>query len=113
MCKKKSVKAGGDIVKSKQDRKVNKLTRTLNKRINKDIFKNRFNVRQLKKTGSKYDIGYHYYLYCFEDRENPERNFEDWLSEHEIIYSMMLHRKMNNFITESDFWEHYRKDGKE
>ena len=97
-------------MKTKSDKRVNRLVRALNRQLEHDVFGNRFFVSQVKKKGCADCHDYHYYLYRFIDTEHPERNFEQWLSESEILISKKLHFLMNSFVISSDFWETFDKD---
>lgn len=96
--------------KTKADKKVNTLVKKLNKQLQQDVFKDRFEIRQYRKTGrGKNSISY--YLYQLIDNEQPERNkiVPNWLSEFQILWFHHLSEYINNFIIESDFWAKYTK----
>lgn len=89
------------------DKKVNRNAKKLNKQLREDVFKNRFEVRQLKK--QRID-GIEYYLYNLIDNEQPERNkIEKWITGFSIITFNELFLLMNEFIVTSDFWSKYQK----
>ena len=94
--------------KTLSDKQVNKEARKLNQALKKDVFKDRFMVRQVRK--SKGEDGVMYYLYEFLDKECPERNYiySGWLSEFSITLMNTLWIEMNNFIISSDFWDKYK-----
>ena len=95
-------------MKTKNDKKVNRTVRTLNKDLEKDIFGNRFWLRQYRK--AKED-GVEYYLYELKDRIDPSRDrlTRGWLSAFSIITFHELAVEMNDFIVSSNFWENYNK----
>lgn len=89
-------------------RKVNRRARQLNKQLERDVFGNRFWVRQVQK---QYKDGIHYFQYELRDRLQPERNrlVNGWLSEFALITFNDLSIEMNDFIITSDFWQTYKK----
>lgn len=94
-------------MKTKADKKVNRIAKQLNKSIAADVFGNRFWARQAQK--AKVD-GINYYLYELRDRLQPERNkLLQWDNEFAFITFHHLALAMNDFIIESDFWEKYKK----
>lgn len=95
-------------MKTKTDKRVNKKIRAFNKTLEKDVFKNRFWVRQYQK--QTYDHS-QYYLYELCDRLEPERNrvIYKWLRGNSVFFMSDIFDEMNSFILESDFWELYRK----
>ena len=102
-------------MKTKRDKKVNQVVRKLNKQLRKDVFGDRFYVRQVRKTGCIDCPSYHYYLYEFVDTKCPERNRMEWVSESCVLISMKVHSIMNEFIISSDFWSTFDRhwfDGK-
>ena len=48
-------------MKTKTDKRVNKITKSINKQLEKDVFKDRFWIRQYKKT--KDNCNMQYYLF--------------------------------------------------
>ena len=95
-------------MKTKVDKKVNKIARKLNKQLAADIFGNRFWVKQISKARIE---GISYYLYELRDRLEPERNvILKWENEFELTTFNHLAFEMNNFIIESDFWKNYHKE---
>lgn len=95
--------------KSKNDKKVNKRVKQLNKQIREDVFGDRFWIKQIQK--SKVE-GINYYLYELRDRIQPERNQIvncGWLTDFAITTFNDLAIEMNNFIVNSNFWTEYRK----
>lgn len=97
-------------MKTKYDKKVNRIVKKLNRRLQKDVFENRFFARQIEKRGYEFCHEYHIYLYEFIDEKYPERNLQQWFTEGEIIIGSKLHEAMNNFIIQSDFWKTFDKD---
>lgn len=94
-------------MKTKADKKVNKIARKLNKQLAADVFGDRFWVRQAAKARIE---GVSYYLYELRDRLEPERNVTlEWENEFGLMTFDHLALKMNTFIVESDFWSLYRK----
>lgn len=96
-------------MKTKYDKKVNQSSRKLNRQLRNDVFQDRFSVVQKRKQGYKDCHEYHIYLYEFLDKKCPERNFEKWLTESEILISCKLFKLMNDFIITSDFWNTFDK----
>lgn len=92
-------------MKTKYDKKVNSIVKKLNKKLQKDVFQNRFSIRQLEKRGVDFCHNYHIYLYEFLDEKYPERNIQEWFTEAEIIVGYKIHIKINDFIIHSDFWD--------
>lgn len=97
-------------MKTKSDKKVNQITKQLNRQLSEDVFGPRFSVRQLKKVGYRDCHEYHAYLFQFQDAVMPERNQCEWLSEGEVIISAKLLLLMNTFIVQSDFWKTFNKE---
>lgn len=95
-------------MKTKTDKRVNKKIRAFNETLEKDVFRNRFWVRQYQK--QTYDHS-QYYLYELCDRLEPERNrvIYKWLRGDSVFFMSDIFDEMNSFILESDFWELYRK----
>lgn len=95
-------------MKDKADKKVNKIVRTINKQLAADVFKDRFWIRQAKKSREN-DIKY--YMFELRDRKQPFRNtlIRGWFSEFSFLY-FDLSKEVNNFIVTSDFWEDYRSE---
>lgn len=89
-------------------RKVNQRARQLNEQLKRDVFGNRFWVRQVQK---QYRDDIHYFQYELRDRLQPERNrlIGRWFSEFELITFNDLAIEMNDFIITSDFWKTYNK----
>ena len=86
--------------KSKVEKRINNKIKSLNKNLRNDIFKDRFWVRQFKK--SKID-GVDYFMFELIDELQPKRNYiiPKWYS-----FSVAdVFIEMNNFIVSSDFWE--------
>lgn len=96
-------------MKTKYDKKVNQSARKLNRQLRNDVFQDRFSVVQKRKQGFVDCHKYHVYLYEFLDKKCPERNFEKWLTESEILISSKLFELMNRFIITSDFWMTFDK----
>lgn len=100
----------GECMKSKSDKKVNRLVKSLNRQIHTDVFGDRFSVLQVSKTGYYDCHDYHIYLYRFIDKKQPERNFEKLFSEGEILIQKALYIDMNEFIVSSDFWNTFDRE---
>ena len=95
-------------MKSKDDRKVNRIAKKLNRQLAADVFGDRFTVHQLRKTKeSYYDIAH--YLYELRDKQDPSRNkLVGWINSYSASRELFL--EMNDFIIKSNFWELYWKD---
>jgi hypothetical protein len=96
-------------MKTTMDKKVNRIVRTLNKDLEKDVFGNRFWCRQVRKAK---EYGTEYYLYELKDRKDPSRDkmIRGWLSGFEITTFHTLTMEMNDFIVTSNFWEEYKNN---
>ena len=93
-------------MKSKDDRKVNRLAKKLNRQLAADIFGDRFTVHQLRKTKESYECIAHY-LYELRDQQDPTRNrLIGWVNSYDASRRLFL--EMNDFIITSNFWELYR-----
>ena len=93
------------MAKTKTDRKVNRKVKQFNKELREDVFKGRFEVRQLEKT--KVD-GMQYYLYEVRDNHHPERNrIVPWEWGDSIFFMNKIWMEMNDLIITSDFWDLY------
>lgn len=91
--------------KSKTDKKINRKVRKINKALEKDVYKDRFLVQQVRKTKQE-DINYYIYMLC--DKKCPERNrLIGWYSDFELLTFHDISIEMNKFIIESDFWRTY------
>ena len=92
-------------MKSKDDKKVNRIVKNLNKALAADVFKDRFTVHQLKKVKEdNYDIAR--YLYELRDKVEPSRNrLVGWVNIYNASRKIFL--EMNDFIITSDFWKTY------
>ena len=91
--------------KNRTDRKVNRQVKRFNKELREDVFKGRFDVRQLQK--ARVD-GMNYYLYEVRDTHHPERNrIVPWEWGDSIFFMNKIWREMNDLIITSDFWELY------
>ena len=95
--------------KTKTDKRINRIVKYINKDLEKDVFGNRFWLKQIRKT-REYDI--EYYLYELKDRVDPSRDriIPCWLSGFEISTFRKLDIEMNNFIISSNFWEVYNAE---
>lgn len=95
--------------KTKTDKKVNRKVKAFNKALKKDVFKDRFWVRQYQKT--KCD-GLNYYLYELVDNLEPERNtvLRGWILGESCLFMSEIWEGMNDFIIKSDFWSKYYND---
>lgn len=87
-------------MKTKADRKVNRIIKKLNKQVREDVFGNRFYAHQLQK--ARLD-GVSYYLYEFVDSENKDATLVKWFNEFEMVRFYEPWRLMNDLIVESDF----------
>ena len=90
-------------------KKVNKKIRDFNKELKKDVFKDRFWVRQCKKI--KVD-GLNFYLYELIDNLEPERNYiiPGWIWDGSTFFVGKIFENMNDFIVKSDFWAIFYND---
>lgn len=99
-------------MKTKTDRKMNKIAKRVNRDLKQDVFKDRFWVRQVCK--QRVD-GLEYYLYELKDRLEPERDkiFDKrWLWGGSCFLISDFFEEVNEFIIKSDFWELYRNENK-
>ena len=87
------------------ERKMNRKIKTFNKQLKRDVFGNRFWIREYRK--SRID-GITYFLFELKDREQPERDclIHGWINE---FADWKIFTEMNDFIINSDFWEKYRE----
>ena len=86
----------------KIDRKVNKIVKKFNKQLAQDVYKDRFYIKQYKKSIHD-DI--HYYMYELCDNLQPNRNLIiGWYTSFDILTFNNIAIQMNNFIVDSDFW---------
>lgn len=93
------------MAKTKTDRKVNRKVKQFNKELREDVFKGRFEVRQLEKT--RVD-SMQYYLYEVRDNHHPERNrIVPWEWGDSIFFMNKIWMEMNDLIITSDFWDLY------
>ena len=94
-------------MKNIDDRRVNKNVRKLNKELQNDVFGDRFEARQHKKSRKE---GISYYMYLLIDNKHPERNMiVPWESAFSIYQFNHIWLAMNDFIISSDFWQTYNK----
>ncbi len=94
--------------KTKTDKKINKVVKWINKSLKKDVFGDRFWIKQVRKSR---EDGMEYYLYELKDRVDPSRDrlIHGWLSGFEISTFRKLDMEMNDFIVSSNFWELYNE----
>ena len=91
--------------KNKTDKKVNRIIKKFNKELREDVFKGRFEVRQLQK--ARVD-DMNYYLYEVRDNLHPENNkIVPWEWGESIFFMNKIWREMNDLIIYSDFWKLY------
>ena len=95
-------------MKTKTDKKVNRITKSINRQLEKDVFKDRFWIRQCKKTKNNCNVQCYLFELC--DRKNPTRIYRTgWLwGDSEFLMKILL-LEMNDFIISSDFWITYQK----
>ena len=93
--------------KGKDAKAVNRIAKRLNRSLERDVFGNRFAVRQVCK--SKGD-GMEWFLYEMIDRKEPKRNsmVHGWLNVFDV--ERKLFTEINDFIVRSDFWAEYYND---
>ena len=97
-------------MKTLDDIRVNRTAKKLNRQLEKDVFGDRFYVRQVKKSRKEYAT---YYMYEFIDREDHSRTLTShWMTAFEIYKFNQLSITMNSFIVKSDFWQKYREQNK-
>ncbi len=91
--------------KTLSERNMHRKIKAFNKYLERDVFGNRFWIREYQK--SRYE-GMSYFLYELRDREDPSRNhvIMGWFNEYEF---WKVFEEMNEFIITSDFWEKYRE----
>ena len=97
-------------MKTKTDKRVNRITKSINRQLEKDVFKNRFWIRQCKKI--KDNCNMQYYLFELCDRKDFTRNQicrKGWIWGNSEFLMKDLLLEMNNFIISSDFWATYQK----
>ena len=71
-------------MKTKMDKKVNHYVKRMNNELKHDVFKDRFEVRQVRKTRG--EDGLQYYIYELRDNLQPERNkIIGWYTWTEIV----------------------------
>lgn len=97
-------------MKTKVDKKINRIVKGMNKELKEDVFGDRFWLRQVKK--QKGEDGMQYYLYELKDRIEPERDtlIRGWLWGHSVFLRAELFDAVNDFIIRSDFWAKYYND---
>jgi hypothetical protein len=94
-------------MKRKDDRKVNRIAKRLNRTLAADVFGDRFTVHQLRKTKEGY-YNIAHYLYELRDKKEPTRNrLVGWINSYNANRNLFL--EMNDFIITSDFWQLYRE----
>jgi hypothetical protein len=97
------------MAKTKVDKKMNRIVKSINKDLEQDVFKNRFWIRQVKK--DRDEVGSQYYLYEMKDRLEPERDsYMSWLWGGSTFVKADFFEAINDFIIKSDFWSIYWKD---
>ena len=98
-------------MKTKMDKKVNHYVKKMNNELKHDVFKDRFEVRQVRKTRG--EDGLQYYIYELRDNLQPERNkvMHGWLSGYAICrFGGELWMELNEFIITSNFWDLFWKE---
>ena len=95
--------------KYKEDKRVNKIVKKINRDLKKDVFGDRFWLRQIKK--QRVD-GLDYYLYEMKDRKDPRRDtpIRGWLWGGSQFLIGEFYEAINDFIIRSDFWSIYHND---
>lgn len=99
------------MAKSKEERRINRIVRKINKQLQEDVFKDRFWIRQVRK--QKDEDGFTYYLYEMIDRQEPDRNSiipQGWLWGGSQFIASDLYEAINDFIVKSSFWSIYFND---
>ena len=93
-------------MKTKTDKKVNRIIKNINRQVARDVFGSRFYIHQLSKTRIE---GISYYLYEFIDRENPNATKTRLFNEFELLTFNDAWIEMNDLIIKSDFWTKYKQ----
>lgn len=91
--------------KSNDAKKVNRNVRKLNRQLKADVFGDRFEARQFKKSR----VGeVEYFMYKLIDHVQPERNIIiPWETAFSIYRFNAIWIAMNDFIVSSNFWQEY------
>ena len=95
-------------MKTKVDKKVNKIVKSINRQLKQDVFKDRFWIRQVQKQKNEY--GMQFYLFEMRDRLEPNRNSiiaQGWIWGENRFLVSGLYEAINDFIIKSDFWSLY------
>lgn len=99
------------MAKTKEDKRINKMVRNINKALAQDVFGDRFWIRQVRKT--KGEDGLQYYLYEMRDRQEPKRNSlisAGWIWGGSFFLYADFYEAINDFIVRSSFWSQYYND---
>lgn len=93
--------------KSKQAKQVNSIIKKLNRSLQRDVFGNRFYVRQIQKARVG---GIDYFRFEMIDNEEPIRNtdIDGWCSVYDV--SRKVFWAVNDFIIYSNFWAKWFND---
>lgn len=93
--------------KTKMDKKVNNYIKRVNKDLKRDVFGDRFWLRQVEKTFGEDKV--RYYRYEIVDNKYPKNTkvLSAWFTGFGITTMNELMVDLNNFIIKSDFWETY------
>ena len=93
--------------KSKEAKQVNRIIKRLNRSLQKDVFGNRFYVRQTQK--ARLD-GIDYFRFEMVDNEEPTRNtyINEWCTVYDV--SRKVFGAVNDFIVRSNFWAKWFND---
>ena len=98
-------------MKTKVDKKVNKIVKSINRQLKQDVFKDRFWIRQVQKQKNEY--GMQFYLFEMRDRLEPNRNSiiaQGWIWGENRFLVSGLYEAINDFIIRSSFWSKYYND---
>lgn len=93
--------------KSKQAKQVNSIIKKFNRSLQRDVFGNRFYVRQIQK--ARVD-GVDYFRFEMIDNEEPIRNtdIDGWCTVYDA--GRKVFEAVNNFIIYSNFWAKWFND---
>lgn len=99
------------MAKTREDKKMNRIVKKINKQLREDVFGDRFYIKQVAKQRG-YD-GLQYYLYEMVDNLEPYRNSYikgGWVWGGSQFAAATFYENINDFIVRSDFWAKYRDD---
>ncbi|MGN0992950.1 MAG: hypothetical protein ACI4PE_03425 [Bacilli bacterium] len=100
------------MAKNKVDKKINRIAKRLNRELKKDVFGDRFWIKQVARQRGDYE-GCFYYLYELKDRLEPNRDTlfsKGWIWGSSQFLVSEFYEEVNDFIVRSDFWSKYHND---